>query len=803
MLDLRTLGTVDLRSDGASVLSVLSQPARVAILVYLAVARPRGPHRRDVLLNLLWGERDEAAARASLRQTLYRLRQSLGDDLIDGAGEQSVTLNVRAAWCDAVEFERALDERRFADAVELYHGPFLAGFNVPDALEFERWVDDERRRLARRAKEAFWCLADASAAKGAFEEAAASTRRALEIEPDDERVWRRLIDLLDHQGDRAAALRTYEQLVERMASELEAAPSPETQELIARIRARRFEPLVARPEPPRVADVSAPATVPTAPNDPGVAEAHPVAVQTAPQPPSEPWWRTRAIAGIGTGLVAMTVSALILMSGWPPQRSPGTTLRSATGLVGTLGGSARARRPTSNIAVLPLANVGGRPDEDYFADGLTDELITTLSRVRSLRVVARTSAFAFKGQNRDVREIGRTLGVGTVLEGSVRRDGDRLRVAVELIDAADGFQLWSNTYERRVQDLFELQTDLALRIADALRAELTPAERERLRRPPTTNLEAYTLYLKGRYFWERRSGGGMETAIDYFRRAIRADSVFATAYAGLAGAYGPLAVHGFIDPVRARVLMRDAARRAVELDPDLAEARTVLAAYYAVFEWEEPRAEQEFQRAIALDPGYPTAYFLYGTLLENQGRFAEAVAARSKAYELDPLSPLAATGRGIALSLAGNPDAALAQYHTALEMDSTGWITHFELSQLQETSGELVAALQSIDRAIAHAGATARPRAARARLLVLAGDTAQARALVDSLTAQAESTHIWLPSVATALYALGRHDEALDWLERGYRQRHPELPYLRVRPAAARMRADPRFAEFFRRIQPQ
>ena len=295
----------------------------------------------------------------------------------------------------------------------------------------------------------------------------------------------------------------------------------------------------------------------------------------------------------------------------------------------------------------------------------------------------------------------------------------------------------------------------------------------------------------------------METAIDYFRRAIAADSGFATAYAGLASAYGPLAVHGFIDPVRARVLMRDAAQRAVELDPDLAEARTVLAAYYIVFEWDERRAEQEFQRAIALDPDYPTAYFLYGTLLENQGRFAEAVAARSKASELDPLSALATTGRGVALSLAGNQDAALAQYHTALEMDSTGWITHFELSQLQETTGELVAALHSIDRAIAHAGATARPRAARARLLVLAGDTAQARAVVDSLTAQAASTHIWLPSVATALYALGHRAEALDWLERSYAQRHPELPYLRVRPAAARMRADPRFADFFRRIQPR
>ena len=467
--------------------------------------------------------------------------------------------------------------------------------------------------------------------------------------------------------------------------------------------------------------------------------------------------------------------------------------------------SAGATRPAaaSSIAVLPFLNLSARPDEEYFSDGLTEELITTLSHVRSLRVVARTSAFAFKGQNRDVREIARLLGVGTVLEGSVRRDGERLRVSVQLIDASSGFHLWSTTYERRMKDLFEVQTDLALRIADALRAELTSAELAQLRRSPTTSLDAYTLYLKGRYFQQQRSGGRMSTAIEYFRRAIAADSGFAAAYAGLASVYGPLAIHGFIDPDRARAMMRGPGLRAVQLDPDLAEGHMALGAYYGVLEWEERRGEREFVRALELDPGDPTAYGYYAYLLETQGRFDEAIAARSRAYDLNPLEALAAAGRATALRLAGRLDAALADYRSALELDSTVWLTRYFLAELYETRGDLGNALRENDHAIANAGATLRPRAARARMLALSGDTSRARILVDSLKAEADSSGIWLPSIALALYALGRPAQALTWLERSYRQRHPELQYLRVAPAAARMRADPRFAEFFRRIQPR
>ncbi len=304
--------------------------------------------------------------------------------------------------------------------------------------------------------------------------------------------------------------------------------------------------------------------------------------------------------------------------------------------------------------MLPFANLGGNPDDEYFSDGLTEELVAALSRVQALRVVARTSAFAFKGVNRDIREIGRARSASTVLEGSVRKEGDRVRVTAQLIDVTTGLHLWSETYERRLTDIFEIQADLALRIAGAMNAELAPAERERLRRKPTEDLEAYTLYLKGRYFFNQRNSGGLAKAIDYFHRAIGADSQYAAACAGLANAYGPLGVHGYVAPQESRERMRGAMERALELDSALAEAYTARAAYLLVHEWDFAAAERAYRRAIELDPSYPTAHHWYGYFLEAMARFDEAVAERTRALELDPLAAVANVGVGTALRLSGS-----------------------------------------------------------------------------------------------------------------------------------------------------
>ncbi len=299
------------------------------------------------------------------------------------------------------------------------------------------------------------------------------------------------------------------------------------------------------------------------------------------------------------------------------------------------GAAAAADDDRRSVAVLPFQNVGS-PDEEYFSDGLTEELIGVLSQLRSLRVAAHTSAFAFKGQARDVREIARALSVANVLTGSVRKTENRVRVTAQLVDASSGLDIWSETYEERdLSDIFNIQADVARRIARALEANLSVADSARLARKPTENLEAYTLYLKGRYFWGRR-GERLTTAIEYFNRAIAIDSQYARAYAGLAGVFGPLGSYGYVAPQEERERMRNAALRAVELDDSLAEAHTVLAAYHHLYEWNWRDAEREFQRAIDLDPSFPTAHLWYGFFLETMGRYAEAIKERQLARALDP-----------------------------------------------------------------------------------------------------------------------------------------------------------------------
>ncbi len=260
MLELRTLGTVDLRADGTNLDAILSQPTRMALLVYLAVGRPRGRHRRETLMHLLWPERDEASARAALRQTLHRVRESLRQEVVDGLGGQSVALVPDALWCDAVAFEEALEEGKPAEALALYGGPLLSGFYLSESPEFEHWVEEERARLARLAEHAACSLVEDAERRVSLEEAVRWARRAIELDPYEERNWRRLMALWDRQGERAAAVRAYEELARRLHQELEVEPSPETRATMEAIRDRRTlhpEPLAAvvrhpaaKPSPP-------------------------------------------------------------------------------------------------------------------------------------------------------------------------------------------------------------------------------------------------------------------------------------------------------------------------------------------------------------------------------------------------------------------------------------------------------------------------------------------------------------------------------------------------------------------------
>jgi len=517
------------------------------------------------------------------------------------------------------------------------------------------------------------------------------------------------------------------------------------------------------------------------------------------------------------GEVPPPAPSVTLTSSPTPSRSGRRARRVALALVGVGGiiwagallpwrsdprvspGDGSTHTNTRTIAVLPFANVGGNPENEYFSDGLTEELIATLSRLRAVRVAARTSVFALKGDRRDLREIGRALGVDAVLEGSVRQQGDRIRVVASLIGVADGFQLWSATYEREMTDILAIESDIALRITNALEAELTPADRARLARKPTESAKAHTLYLKGRYFWHRRTQSGFEKALDYFQQALAADPKYALAYAGLAGAYGPLGVFGYIHPQVARERMRDAAYRAVELDGELAETHTALAAYLNIHEWDPAGAEREFLRAIELDPNFSTAHHWYGYFLVAEGRFDETIAQQRLAVALDPLAPVHTSSLAFALLTVGQPDSAVARYREVLELDPGFWLAHEGLGLFHEALGNPEGAVRAFENAVAHAGSTRRPRAGLARVLALVGRTREARRLVDTLVVEGTRDSIYTPEVASALYALGDTTAAFAWLEAAYRQRHPDLQHAALQVGASGLEKTARFAELLQR----
>jgi TolB-like protein/Tfp pilus assembly protein PilF len=354
--------------------------------------------------------------------------------------------------------------------------------------------------------------------------------------------------------------------------------------------------------------------------------------------------------------------------------------------------------PERSIAVLPFVNLTPDPGEEYFSDGLAEELIGALARIRAVRVTARTSSFAFKGKTGDVRGIGEALNVATVLEGSVRRDGDRLLVTAQLIDAADGFNLWSETYERRFTEIFDLQRDLALQIAGALEAELTPGEHARLAARPTEHLEAYTSYLKGRHFWNQRTPIAYERAIDHFQRATALDPQYAEAHAGLAGVYSLQGLAGAVSAESSRQRARAAAYRAIELDADIAEAHTVLGLYLHAYEWDAAAAEREFLQSIALDPSHAAARQAYGNLLAAMGRIDEALEQKQRAVELDPLVPALSETLAFTLIRAGRLDEAKRHVQNALELDSTYWRAHAVAGLIHEQLHQVDDAIRAYER---------------------------------------------------------------------------------------------------------
>jgi serine/threonine-protein kinase len=453
-----------------------------------------------------------------------------------------------------------------------------------------------------------------------------------------------------------------------------------------------------------------------------------------------------------------------------------------------------------SIAVLPFVNMSADRENEYFSDGLSEDLINALTHITGFRVAARTSAFSFKGQQVDARTIGKTLNVKTVLEGSVRKAGNRLRVTAELVNAEDGYHIWSEQYDRVMADVFTIQDEITGAIVDALKLELLADEKTAVTKKHTDDLDAYNLYLKGLYHWNRGNTAAFWKAIDLFNEAIRVDPSYARAYAGLADAYAGLgdAGHSAISPKRAFSSAKRAVEQALEIDDSLAEAHASLA-HLKMHEFEWPAALREFVHATKLNPNYATAYHFYAFYHASLGQSQEAIAKLERALELDPLSLAINTDLGVLSYFARQYDEAIAQYEKVIEMDPSFSRVYVTLGSAYAQNGDHEKAVATFRKAMELSGDRSKV-AALGRTYALAGEKEKALMCIDELKELAN--HRYITPYATALIyaALGEVNDALSWLQDAYEQRVSELIYLKVDPFLDKLRSDSRFTDLMKRV---
>ena len=452
-----------------------------------------------------------------------------------------------------------------------------------------------------------------------------------------------------------------------------------------------------------------------------------------------------------------------------------------------------AELPAKSIAVLPFENLSGNTENAYFTDGIQEEILMRLAKITDLKVVSRTSTVRYKSSPGNLREIATQLGVANVLEGSVQRTADRVHVNVQLIKAASDAHLWAEAYDRKLTDIFAVESEIAKTIADTLQAKLTGSEQHAIAAQPTENSEAHQLYLKGRYLWNRRTGENLKKALAYFEQAAEKDPRYALAYAGMADSCFLIPVYGAGTPQEYLPRARAAAQKAVELDDMLAEAHTSLA-YVCFFDFERAQSVKEFERAISLNPSYATAHQWYGRgPLSMVGEFDRAIAEEKRALELDPVSPIISAELGTVYTLARRYDEAIAQLRNTVEMNPEFYWGHRFLGwtlELKGATGEAIAEYQKafelnddpvVLALLAHAKASI-------------GQQSEARQILGQLTQEAKTRYVSAYAFAVIYLALGEKDQALDCLEKAARDHAgPSINLIKVDPYLDPLHGDPRF----------
>ena len=758
MYCLRFLGGASIESETGAVTGSVMQRRRLGLLA-LAAASPLGSVSRDRAAALLFPEADAESARHAVSNALHAIRRALGKDAIVAVGDE-LRLNPTILRSDIADFDAAIAAGERERAVGLYRGPFLDGFFVSDAPEFERWVEGERQRLARAHGRVLEQLAESHEARGDFAEAAEWWRRLAACEPLSSRVAVRTMRALDAAGDAAAALQHARMHEEAVRGALEIPPDAEVTSLAARLRS------TPRTIPRTVSHTSAATTrtlvAPAEPTKPAAAP------EPAPHATQDRRWRLRvpllALALLGT--------AGALAWSWSTDAATGAALP-----------------PIRSVAVLPLANLSGDTAQEYLALAMTDALITELARLRpDLRIVSRSSASRSRASRAATPEIARTLGVDAVVDGSVIREGGRVRVSIQLVHATDR-HLWAERYDREFRHLLSVQANIAGAIAREIGHRVSEPGRPRAS-AATVDPAAHEAYLRGREALLRNSMEGAALATTHFQRAIAADSTYAPAWAGLADAHVLSALTPRIPQGDSYALAKAAAQRALALDDQLAEAHV---AYGNVLkhEGDAAGAEAGMRRAIQLDPNHARARQKLGELLVERGQAREAIAHLEVARSFDPLSPVIQSIYGWALASDGQHDSAITVYRRVLEQDSTHVLAHSLLGTSLIFSGrydEALAAMRRFERTtgvkrLQHVGVAYARSGRRAEAWQTYRELEQRRGIKGSYALAVIAAH------------LGDRERALRHLERE-RRNGSLLLGVRHDPWLAPLRGDPRFERF-------
>lgn len=778
MARLTLLGGLRIEDEDGPLPGRASQRRRLALLALLA-SPPGHPVPRDKLIAFLWPDVGDERARRNLSSALYDLRAELGDDVVSASGDE-LALDPEQIPSDVAAFTAALEAGDLDAATAVYAGPFLDGFFLADAVEFERWSEGERQRYAGAYRKALEQLADRHRATGDHKSAVDAWRKLSVADPYNSRVALGYMHALEAVGDRAGALQFARVHTALLREEFGAAADPEVTALAERLRdlpiasrSASAHPLGGEPVPP-------PTATPPPPSGAAAVSTREAAV-TGQSPARTRRWKAVVLVVALVGVAA--VAGIVI--------TRPATIVADNGLVG--------------LAVLPFKNLSGFDDMDFFSQGLTEEIISGLGRVPSLRIPSRTTVVSYQDREITARDAGRELGVRYLLEGAVRREDARLRITARLIDAQTDSQIWHDQYDLRLVSVFDAQERIAQAVVGAVAPQVSDGGRP-LVDPTTRDTAAYALYLKGRAHWYGRTPGDLEAALAYFERAIEQDSTYALAFAAVADVHNVVGAYDYslIAPERAFPAARRAAEQALRLNPDLPEALAALSTVLFNFDWDLGAAEVGYRRAIALNPGYGMARHWLSLLLAAAGRPEEALVEIYKARENDPRSAVLSTSLARHHYFRRDFGRALDAFDDAVALDSSLLPAHMGKGVTLVAMGEYDRGLSEYRRVIALLGS---PSPLILALVGhaegLAGRDAAARAIQHQLVGLRESG-AYVPAHGLAIVALGLGDReaAMHWLEESARERSAAMVYATIDPLIDPLRDDPRFALLMRRITP-